>query len=93
MIEQFLLGFTGTLVAGLLVMKFLKEKFMEKSVNGNEAFDRIRTLYLQLEALRKEKAEYDRDQNNRIKITQEALVKIIHADPNQTEIELESEDK
>lgn len=93
MLENILIAVIVVQFIAFLYIKYFKENPMDKDNNGTGELGRIRTFYKQLEALRKEKAKYDKEQNNRIKMTQGAITKIIYADPNQTEIDLNSEDK
>lgn len=95
MSADYLIGIVIGIVIGIILSVstywFWRDQLMEKNeTTGSGRFERIQKLFLQLEDLRKRKADFDKSQNERIKTTQDAIIKMVKADPNQEELELES---
>lgn len=90
---QLILGLTMMLIGfGSLYWQHRRLSMKKNNTTGSGRFERVCTLYRQLEDLRKKKADFISNQNERIKITQDAINKLVAEDPNQTEIELESKE-
>ena len=86
---DFLIGILIPTIITALYLTFWEKPMKTKKTKGSGRFERVCALYLQLEDLRKQKADFISNQNDRIKTTQDAITKLVKEDPNQTEIELE----
>jgi len=94
MSADYIIGIVIGILISLLSYWLFKENFMKKNnTTGSGRFERVRKLYLKLYSLREEKTQFDKDQNKKIRETEESLIKLIKFDPNQTEIELDSDKK